>query len=282
MRYQTTIFSLLPGLVAGISPPGVPGFNLAWSADFEGAAGSSPSTDLWNIMDAIDTNNEVETYTSSNSNLQRSGGGTVQFVPRKSSTGHWTSGRIESKGSWTPQAGKVMMASASILIGDNAASTKQGLWPAFWMLGQSIREGTTWPGCGEIDIFEQVDGVLTGHGTVHCGTSSGGPCNEPEGQSGTVAMPAGGFHTWSVKIDLTSSNWLAQTISWQLDGNTYYTVSGATLNDQATWATLAHSPMYMILNVAVGGDWPGPPNDATLDGYGAMMEVAYAAIYYST
>ncbi|KAI1112680.1 glycoside hydrolase family 16 protein [Nemania sp. NC0429] len=281
MRFQTTLLPLLPGLVAAIRPPNVNGMELKWFDGFEGPAGSSPNTDVWNIMDAINTNNEVQAYTHSNENLQISGGGTVQFVPRKSSTGQWTSGRIETKQSWTPKPGKVMMVSANILVGGNPAGTKQGLWPAFWLLGDAVRHGTEWPRCGEIDIFEQVNGLATGHGTLHCGDAQGGPCQETTGRSGTVPMPLDGFHTWSVKIDLTSGDWRAQTISFQLDGATFYTVRGADLNDGPVWSTLAHSPMYMILNVAVGGDWPGPPNDATLGDYGAMMEVQWAAVYSS-
>ncbi|KAI0528151.1 glycoside hydrolase family 16 protein [Xylaria bambusicola] len=281
MRFQATLLPLLPSLVAAIRPPNVNGMNLAFFEAWEGPAGSAPNTNVWNIMDSINTNNEVQTYSLSNNNLQISGGGTVQFVPRKSSTGQWTSARIESKASWTPTPGKVMMVSANILVGSNAASNKQGMWPAFWLLGDAVRHGTEWPACGEIDIFEQVNGVATGHGTLHCGSEQGGPCQETTGRSGTVPMPLDGFHTWSVKIDLTNGDWRAQTISFQVDGNTFYTVSGADLNDAPVWSTLAHSPMYMIFNVAVGGNWPGAPNAATLDGYGAMMEVQWAAVYTS-
>ncbi|KAI1331665.1 glycoside hydrolase family 16 protein [Xylariaceae sp. FL0255] len=279
MRFESTILPLLPSLAAAIAAPGINGMNCVWSETFEGAAGSSPDTSIWNIATDIDTNDEVETYTTSNNNLQISGGGTIQFVPRKSPTGLWTSGRIESVESWTPAAGQVMMIAANLRLGTNAQANKQGLWPAFWMLGDAVRHGTPWPQCGEIDIFEQVNGVMEGHGTLHCGTDPGGPCDETDGISAEVALADDDFHTWSVKIDLTNSDWTAQTISFQLDGNTYQTVTGASINDQAVWSTLAHSPMYMILNVAVGGDWPGPPNADTLDGYGAMMEVAYAAVY---
>ncbi|KAH9885667.1 beta-glucanase [Xylariomycetidae sp. FL2044] len=280
MRFHHNTLVLLPGLAAAITPPNVDGMSILWSDDFKGPAGGSPNTDIWNIMDAIDTNAEVQTYTTSNSNLQTSGGETIQFVPRKSGNS-WTSGRIETKASFTPEAGKVMMLAANILVGGNAVANKQGLWPAFWALGDAIRHGTEWPACGEIDIMEQVNGALTGYGTVHCGSEAGGPCNEPNGRGATVGFPSVGFHTWSVKIDLTNDDWQAQSISWQLDGVTYSTLTGAALGDQAVFSTLAHSPLYLILNVAVGGNWPGPPNDATLDGYGAMMEVAWVAAYSS-
>jgi len=189
---------------------------------------------------------------------------------------------------------------ASIRLGDNAQGNKQGIWPAFWMLGESIHHGTPWPQCGELDIFEQVDGVPTGYGTAHCGGFPGGACNEPNGRPGTVGIPDNSFHTWSVKIDRTAGDWTREVISWSLDGSVYHTLSGSDLGDEGVWGTLAHSPMFIILNLAVGGDWwvsilfspallllaltdrfcrPGAPNDATLDGYGSMMEVGYVAVY---
>ncbi|KAH6649171.1 beta-glucanase [Truncatella angustata] len=277
MRFSTSsIVSFLPALAAAIQPPTLDGFSILFADDFTGTAGSSPKSANWNVATAINTNNEVQSYTTSNSNLQISGGETIQFVPRKGATGIWSSGRIETVGAWTPTAGKVMVIQSSILLGDNAAANKQGLWPAFWALGDAMRHGTDWPLAGEIDIFEQVNGVPTAYGTVHCDASA---CDEPNGLKATVAMPTEGFNTYGVRIDLTNSDWTQQTIQWQLNGVTYNTLTGATIADQGIWATLAHSPLYILLNVAVGGDWPGSPNDATLDGYGSMMEVGYVAVY---
>jgi beta-glucanase (GH16 family) len=204
---------------------------------------------------SIHTNNELEVYTTSNSNLQISGGDTIQFVPRKSPSGQWTSGRIESKATFTPAPGKVMQVEASIRLGAAAQGNKQGIWPAFWMLGDSIHHGTPWPQCGELDIFEQVDGVPTGYGTAHCGQIPGGVCNEPSGRPGTIGIPSNDFHTWSIKIDRTPGDWTQEVISWSMDGSVYHTLRGGDLGDQGTWATLAHSPLFIILNLAVGGDW---------------------------
>ncbi|KAI0394090.1 glycoside hydrolase family 16 protein [Xylariaceae sp. FL0594] len=280
MRLQTAIPALLLATRAsGIRPPNKPGMSLVWSEDFEGPSGSPPNPAVWNIMGDIHTNNDVQKYTNFNNNLQISGGGTIQFVPRKGPQGQWTSSRIESKASWAPRPGKVTQIAANILLGANSPDRKKGIWPAFWLLGDAMRHGTPWPAAGEIDIFEQVNGLATGHGTLHCGTLPGGPCHETTGLGGSVSMPTTGFHEWAVRIDLTNSDWRAQSIQFMLDGNVYFTVRGADLNDGPVWSTLAHSPLYMVMNVAVGGDWPGPPNDATLDGYGAMMEVQWAAIY---
>ncbi|KAI2605719.1 glycoside hydrolase family 16 protein [Hypoxylon fragiforme] len=282
MRFQQSILaSFVPGLALAITPPNINGMSIVWSEDFEGPAGGSPSGSTWNVMDAINTNNEVQTYTTSNNNVQISGGGTIQFVPRKSPSGLWTSGRIETKDSWTPAPGKVMSIQANILLGNNPIINKQGLWPAFWALGDAMRHGTQWPAAGEIDIMEQVNGLLTGYGTVHCGSSVGGPCNEPLGRAQATAMPADGFHTWGVTIDRTNDDWTAQTITWHLDGNVYSTLTGADINDAPIWSSLAHSPLYILLNVAVGGDWPGLPNLLTLGGYGSMMEVQWVAVYSS-
>ncbi|KAI1463926.1 glycoside hydrolase family 16 protein [Daldinia caldariorum] len=280
MRVQQSVLaSLVPGLVAAITPPNIPGMQIIFSESFEGLPGAPPNGDTWNIMDAINTNNEVQTYTTSNQNVQISGGGTIQFVPRKSPAGLWTSGRIETKGSWTPQPGKVFSIQSSLLLGNNP--NKQGIWPAFWALGDAMRHGTEWPAAGEIDIMEQVNGLLTGYGTIHCGSSIGGPCNEPMGRAGTTPMSPDGFHTWGVTIDLTNEDWRAQTITWHLDGKNYNTISGGDINDAPVWSSLAHSPLYILLNVAVGGDWPGAPNGVTQDGYGSMMEVEWVAVYSS-
>ncbi|KAI1326598.1 putative endo-1,3(4)-beta-glucanase [Xylariaceae sp. FL0255] len=267
--------------VAATGVPSYSGYSVVWQENFIGAAGASPNTGTWNIIQsANNANDEVETYTNSNSNVQLSGGQTLQIVPQNNN-GQWTSGRLESVYTFTPPNGLQTIVEAQIRMGTNAQANKQGIWPAFWMLGDSIRHGTAWPECGEIDILEQVDGVLTGYGTVHCDVYPGGICNEPNGIQGSISIPDDSWHTWRVIIDNTSSSWTSQTITWYRDGVEFQQVSGGQINDQNVWNTLAHSPLYIILNVAVGGDWPGDPNSATLGGYGAYMEVAYVAQYQS-
>jgi beta-glucanase (GH16 family) len=253
MRVHTkSLLALLPALAAAVTPPSYDGYSVVFSDDFTGSAGSSPNSTNWNVALSIDTNNEAETYTTSHTNLQISGGQTVQFIPRKSASGIWTSGRIETKGSWTPTDGKIMLIQASIYLGSAPQANKQGLWPAFWALGDSMRHGTEWPAAGEIDIFEQVDGIATAYGTVHCGSTTGGPCNEPSGLATSVAMPTDGFNTYAVRIDRTNSDWTQQTITWELNGAVFKTLTGSDIDDSGVWSTLAHSPYYVLLNVAVG------------------------------
>ncbi|KAK1246006.1 hypothetical protein MKX07_005075 [Trichoderma sp. CBMAI-0711] len=268
------------GLSNAWAPPSYGGFNLVWNDDFAGNGGTSPNTGNWNIITGnLNVNNELETYSSSTKNVQLSGGNTLQLVPWKDSStfGGWTSGRLESKYTFTPQAGKVTRAEASIRMGSNAQANKQGIWPAFWMLGDVLRHGGSWPSCGEIDILEQVNGQPTGHGTLHCDVYPGGICNEGNGIGGPVNFNnPNDFHTWRVEIDRTSNNWQTETLTWSLDGTNFFQITGSRIGNQNVWNNIAHSPLFFILNVAVGGSWPGNPNSSTLDGYGAMMEVGYA------
>lgn len=234
--------------------PTYSGYTLLWTADFTGTAGESPSTSNWNIITGyLGVNSESETYSASNTNLQLSGGSTVQLVPWDT-TGSWTSARIESVDSWTPASGVVTRVEAEIDFGTDAQSTKQGIWPAFWMLAESYRsEGATWPECGELDILETINGVLTGYGTAHCGDE----CNDDdadEGLQGSVAIPDDGWHTWRLEWDRTSGNWETETIEWSMDGTVFHTLTGSSF-EESVWTNLAHSPYYIILNVAVGGSW---------------------------
>jgi len=281
---RSILSSIIPllSLASAGAVPRPPGLKVIWSDDFTGAAGALPDSSKWNLVTGIHTNNEVQDYTRSNQNVQLSGGDTVQFVPRRDAKGKWTSARIETKEYFTPAPGKTMTVEAAIRFGDHQLANKQGIWPAFWMLGEAIHKGTDWPMCGEIDIMETVNGLLTGYGTVHCGSNPkpGGPCNEPIGRPGTVTIPDNGWHTWSLTIDREGkASWQDEVIRWAFDGGVYHTLSGAQLGEQAVWSTLAHSPLFAILNVAVGGNWPGNPNAATLDAWGSMMEVDYVAVY---
>ncbi|KAI0845826.1 glycoside hydrolase family 16 protein [Daldinia vernicosa] len=279
VKVLTTVLALAASTVSAESAPGYSGFNLVWADTFDGAAGSTVNSNNWNIITGLNVNNEWQTYTTSNQNLQLSGGATVQIVPRKDSSGAWTSARIESKYTFTPPAGTQTMAEAKLRFGDNAIANKQGLWPAFWLLGDSIHNGVAWPTCGELDVMETVNGQLTGYGTVHCDVYPGGVCNEPSGLGASIAIPDQSWHNWRIVWDRRANTWTGETITWYMDGQQFQQISGSSINNQGVWNSLANSAVYFILNVAVGGDWPGAPNDATLDGYGSMMEVAYVAQY---
>ncbi|KAI1763387.1 glycoside hydrolase family 16 protein [Hypoxylon sp. FL1150] len=282
LKVLATSLAALAATASAESAPTYSGYNQVWVETFDGSAGSPVNSNNWNVITGIQVNDEVQTYTTSSQNLQLSGGATVQIVPRKDSSGAWTSARIESTYTFTPTAGTVTMAEALLRFGDNPIANKQGLWPAFWLLGASIRSGVSWPECGEIDVMETVNGLLTGYGTVHCDVYPGGDCNEPSGIGGSTSIPDQSWHTWRVVWNRQASVWTGETITWYLDGTQFFQVSGSTIGGQSVWNTMAASPLYFILNLAVGGDWPGAPNSATLDGYGSMMEVAYVAQYIAS
>ncbi|KAL2131416.1 hypothetical protein VTI74DRAFT_5127 [Chaetomium olivicolor] len=278
MRF-TSYLSLLPILETSVSAWGAPsydGYRLIWSDSFPGPGGSLPNENNWNIVTGNPgVNGELETYQRDSRNVQISGGNTMQIVPWHDGSS-WTSGRLESKYTFTPRAGGRTIAEAQIRFGGNDISTKQGLWPAFWLLGDSIRSGTSWPACGELDILETVNGQLTGYGTAHCTV-----CNEPNGRGASISIPNQGWQRWRIVWDLTSGDWRSQTVTWFMNDQPFHQISGGQLNDQGVWTALTAKPLFFILNVAVGGAWPGYPNGNTLGGYGAMMEVGYVAQYSS-
>ncbi|CAN8105570.1 unnamed protein product [Discula destructiva] len=272
---------VLAGVIQATTPPSYSGYTLQWDAPFTGNSGSLPDSSDWKVISGyLGVNAELEEYTSSVANVQLSGGETLQLVPwRDSSTLYgWTSGRIESVDSWTPDDGVITRVEAEIAFGTNAQSTKQGLWPAFWLLPEAFRTGAqAWPESGELDILETIDGVLTGYGTVHCGEE----CNDDDNDEGlqtSITIPDDGSHIWRLEWDRTSGNWEKETIEWSMDGDVFHTITGSSFSE-AEWSNLAHQPYYIILDMAVGGSWPGDPSSGTLGGYGAMMEVFYVAIY---
>ncbi|KAF5027482.1 hypothetical protein F66182_407 [Fusarium sp. NRRL 66182] len=280
MRNAITILAGLASLASAVHAPNRPGLKLIWKDEFRGCQGCAPSEKNWNTALNINSNNELQEYTESNKNIQLSGGDTMQLVPWKSKKGEWTSGRVESKKAFHAKDNTAIRVEAMLRTGTSAH--KQGVWPAFWMMGDALRQGTGWPLCGELDIFERVSGDMTAFATVHCGVKGGGPCNEPEGLGQDVPLPDNDFHTWSIVIDRRPRSWKDEVITWLVDGKPFHSITGAKIADQGTWATLAHSPMYVLLNVAVGGNWPGDPNEATEPGYKNMLEIAYVAVYQAS
>jgi beta-glucanase (GH16 family) len=251
-------------LAAGATTPpdyGAYGWKLNWFDDFTGQGGTVASESIWNIIDVwLGVNNEEETYRNSPNNVRLSGanGGSLELIPWRDSSveSGWTSGRIESQYEMTPIEGGLTMVEAPLRFGSNAASTKQGIWPAFWLNGASNRHhGVEWPECGEIDVMENINGQTEGFGTAHCGIMNGGPCQEPVGLSAGITIPDLDYHIWRVIWNRQSDDWLEQSITWYMDGAQYHQITGTTVGNQSAWIAMAQSPLYLILNVAVGGNW---------------------------
>lgn len=223
---------------------------ITWSDEFNGAAGAPVDSSKWKFDTggSGNGNNELEYYTTSTSNVSTDGQGHLAITARKENPSNnqcwygtctYTSGRIQTASTFTQQYGRF---EASIKIPKG-----QGMWPAFWMLG-----GNNWPTTGEIDVMENVGNTPnTVYGTVHGPGYSGA---NGVGGNKTIGSALGdAFHTYAV-------DWSPNLIIWYLDGQEYFRVTPANINGN-TW--VYDHPFDMILNLAVGGAWPGSPDAST-------------------
>lgn len=235
---------------------------------FDGPAGALPDASVWKIETGGGGwgNNELQTYTTSPDNVSLDGQGNLAITAREGWTqgtdGIWrqyTSARITTQGNFSQTYGR-FEANIRLPVG-------QGLWPAFWMLGDDIAwEG--WPQSGEIDILENIGSEPNVvHGTIHGPGYSGG-----DGIGGSYYNPGGNwfndtFHIFAVE-------WSPNHIEWFVDGNSYQTFTPETLGGRE-W--VFNNDFFMILNVAVGGGFPGSPNGST--SFPQQMLVDYVAVY---
>ena len=278
--------ALLSGSASAAIPAPPSGFTLTWSDDFSGASGTGVNTGNWlyDTGTGIFGTGEIETMTSSTANVFQDGAGHLVIralhTGSNASTG-WTSGRIETQlATFGAPAGGVVLMQSSIQQPNVNTSNGLGYWPAFWMLGAPLRSGVTWPTSGEIDILEDINGRSSVFGTLHCGVSPGGPCNETTGLGSGERACGGcqtGYHTYGVQIDRSVS---PEQIRWYLDGNNYFTLN-ANAVDATTWANAVDHPFFIIYDLAMGGGFPGAfgggPTAATVSG--AQMNIDYVAVY---
>lgn len=257
--------------------PTIPGYALVWSDEFNGASGAAVDGSKWNSKTGPNSNHEIQQYTTSTDNAHLSGDGRLYIIPNKDGSGHWTSARLEGRYSFNCDAGHQMIFQAEICLGNNPPAQQQGLWPAFWTLGAAVRTGVGWPKCGEWDILEIINGSSTNQGTLHYLNSS----NADPGFGGRVNFSHNDYHTWALKVDRTAATFQGEKLTWSLDGNPFFEVTGARVNNAEQWDDVAHKAYFPILNLAVGGDYPGQPNDQTTGGFQSGMQVKYVGVYKS-
>ncbi|KAF3069805.1 Beta-glucanase [Daldinia childiae] len=264
-------------------PPAESGYSLIWSDDFSGAAGSLPNQGKWNIVTAGPNqgNQEVQTYTKSTGNSSLSGSGALHITPRHDN-GQWTSARLEGQQAFNCPDGHRLLLQAELRSGTFPANQQSGIWPAFWALGNDIRngKGVQWPQCGEWDIFENAHGNDWSLATLHYGR--GGTDHLSKG-SGQEHFQVESFHTWAIKVNRGPSNWQDETLEWYLDGNKFFQIKGSDVGDGELWGRVAHKSFFPILNVAVGSNFPGggQPDGNTTTGLGSGLQVKYVAAYRS-
>ncbi|OQV00448.1 hypothetical protein CLAIMM_05940 [Cladophialophora immunda] len=142
-----------------------------------------------------------------------------------------------------------------------------------------MRYGEYWPKCGEWDIMELRNGTSSNQGSIHQADQWG---NHAECH-GIIDFDRSQYHTFAVLIDLSDDDYSKQSIKFQLDGQTYYTVQGDGSSGEARqgWERCARSAFFPILNIAVGGDYSGNPDDNTLPGLESGMTIQWLAVYKS-
>ena len=242
-----------------------------WSDEFDGPAGASFDRTKW-TADTGGTgfgNQEREFYTTRTDNVALDGQGhlviTARPEPASTPYGCWygscryTSARLKTTGLFAQKYGRF---EARIRI-----PRGRGLWPAFWMLGADV-DLVGWPRSGEIDIMENNGReAATNYGTLHGPGYSGA-----NGIGRTETLFSGAyaddFHVFTVA-------WEASEIRWYVDGLLYHRVRPADLPTGATW--VFDHPFFMLLNVAVGGSWPGDPDSSTI--FPQTMVVDYVRVY---
>lgn len=238
-------------------------WKLTWHDEFDGAALDASK---WTIVTGGNGfgNHELEYYTARPENLRLENGMLVIRTVKESYTGpdgvtrDYTSARLHTEGKFTQRYGR-FEARIEIPAG-------QGMWPAFWMMGD---EPQRWPDRGEIDIMENIGKEpATVHGTIHGPGYSGA-----KGIGKPFSLPGAGkfaddFHIYAVE-------WEPETIRWYVDDTLYETRTPADLPSGAKW--VYDHPFFLLLNLAVGGDWPGPPQASTA--FPQSMLVDYVRVY---
>ncbi|KAF5681496.1 endo-1,3-beta-glucanase, partial [Fusarium denticulatum] len=284
MLFLATILCFLATTGTAWNVPEIPGYRIMWYDNFEGVAGSLPDTSKWNIQHWYqDLNGDHQEYRASPVNVHLMNR-FLHIHPWRDPTAAkgWTSGRIESTYTFTPAPGIKTIVQADIELGFAPKGRKNGIWPAFWLLGDSHRTGgPIWPACGELDIMEHVNSEHETYAAVHCDRSPGGICGEKKGIAASYFHPdmAMSMVTYKVVIDRTPTVWQDESVNFYVEDELFHTVTGAQIGDPEVWKTIAWNKMFIILNVAVGGDWPGPPVDYTFEGRKAGMKVGYVAHY---
>ena len=240
--------------------------------EFNGAAGLPPDSAVWTLEKGGQGwgNQELQYYTDEAANAFLDGKGSLvikaEAIDAPGTYDCWygkckyTSARLNTKKKFELKYGRI---EARIKI-----PRGQGIWPAFWMLGKDI-DDVGWPNCGEIDIMENIGREpKTVHGTIHGPGYSGAqgigaPYNLPDN-----AAFADDFHVYAVV-------WSKNRIKWYVDGNLFQTLTPKNLPEGERW--VFDHPFFLIMNLAVGGNWPGSPDDSTM--FPQEMLVDYVRVY---
>lgn len=241
-----------------MSDDSYPGMNLVWSDEFNSEF-IDPNNWTYDIGNNGWGNQELQNYTANSDNSYTSNEKLV-VTALENSPGQYTSARLKSIDLQEYQYGRIDIRAK--------LPVDAGLWPAIWMLGANFPE-VGWPACGEIDIMELVgSNPRRVHGTAHWGPNNGN--HQYTGQGISIPFPetfADEFHVFSIL-------WEEDSIQWLLDDEIYYNISPSDMNGQNY---PFNQPFFFIINVAVGGQWPGNPTEDTT--FPEFMAVDYVRVF---
>lgn len=255
---MNTLSVAAAGKPGGGMPPPPPldysGYALAWSDEFDAA---QLDTAVWTpeIGNGANGwgNNELEYYTDRPENLRLENGQLVIEARMEAYAGFgYTSARLKTQGKKTFQYG-ILEARIKTPVGN-------GYWPAFWMLGNNIPTAG-WPQCGEIDIIENK-GTNTTYGYAHWFNDAAGAKNS---SGSTASLDIALYHTYSVK-------WTAASIQWYVDG-----VQLHSLSTTAAGMDEFRQDFFLLLNLAVGGNFTGSPRRSTV--FPGRLNVDWVRVY---
>ncbi|HVQ90406.1 MAG TPA: discoidin domain-containing protein [Mycobacteriales bacterium] len=250
-------------------PPNVtfPATRLVFGDEFNTPAGSTPDGAKWTPETGPGVNNELEYYTNNRNAATDGAGNLVLEVRRETTAGsscpggpcQYTSARLNTASHFSFTYGHV---EARIKVSGTA-----GLWPAFWLLGANFST-VSWPACGEIDIMEHVGRAPNAvYSTLHAPAYNGG---NGFGAPFTIGGDfASAFHTYAVDWDSTH-------MTFYVDGTAFFTVNKASLEtSRGPW--VYDHPFFLLLNNAIGGDFPGPPDGSTV--LPQRMSIDYVRVF---
>ncbi|MEY4000093.1 MAG: glycoside hydrolase family protein [Actinomycetota bacterium] len=256
-------------------------YKLLWSQEFNTKTAGAPDSKIWGYDVGVGVNGELEFNNNSTKNVLVDGKGHLlitanriadssfnQVGTSKADTAilkrcsyycQFTSGRIKTAGKVGFKYGRM---EARVKVPDG-----QGTWPAFWMLGSSLMDGDSWPGCGEIDILE-TRGSMTNaaFGTIHGPGYSGG-----QGKGSVydnVKSLSAGYHTVAIE-------WFPNVIKFYVDNNNYFTVSS---RDVAPNEWVYNKEFFLIVNLAMGGEFTGDIDPTIMQKQFALDYIRYYAI----
>jgi len=277
------------GVASQVFSPNIPSGTPVWSDEFtnSGSTAAQPASNNWGYDTGYRCcgNNEQETYCAwgssaspcdaTNPNAYVGTDGYLHVVARNPSSGTYTSGRLKSQGHLSFMYGRI---EARMKLPES-----QGMWPAFWLLGNNIAI-VSWPACGELDVMEHIDGStppdfaggpVAGYdwiaGSVHGGASSNAEISGSQHYH-VPGFSAADWHTYGM-------TWSKGEVDFYVDNPT--SVYATFKSTDAQWTNHSwpfdQGPQFILLNLAVGGDWPGNVDKATV--FPSEMLVDYVRIY---